>query len=311
MQDSYLIPEGVSFLEVPSGFPVTAHPIRAYRHTKDLLVGYIRACRALRSFQPDAVIGFGSYHSLPALLAAKTYGIPLFLHEQNIVPGKVNQLFSRFAHGVGIAFPPAQRYFSGHVKTIQLPKRDVQEPPKQSSHTPKISIIGGSQGARILNQIAPLSLISLKSDYPNLYVQHITGPKEDDEAVARLYQKERIAHCVKRVETDVLSLLLSSDLVISRAGATIMDELLWAKIPSIMIPYPGAYGHQLENANFFAYEVGGGEVIEQKDLSSATLSHKLKHALSPEVMQARQNALKRFHEKQTAKSFYQFVCERL
>lgn len=84
---------------------------------KQLYKGYVAALQKIRDFTPDLAIGFGSYHSLPAMLASIRSRIPLFLHEQNIVPGKVNKLFSRFAKGVGMSLQQ-----QGNISIAELKK---------------------------------------------------------------------------------------------------------------------------------------------------------------------------------------------
>ncbi|EPP34682.1 glycosyltransferase family 28 C-terminal domain protein [Chlamydia ibidis] len=299
--------------EIPSGLPVLSHPIRSISQIASLLSGYRKACREFVNYQPDITIGFGSYHSLPVLLAALRNKIPIFLHEQNLIPGKVNKLFSRFARGVGLSFRAASEHFPCRAEEVSLPRRKYAQVncfvKDFSQLSPKICVVGGSQGAKVLNTIVPPALATVSKQYGNLCVYHITGMKNPTEPIQLLYDRLGIPAYVKNFEGDMLSVLQSSDLVISRAGATILDEILWAQVPSVLVPYPGAYGHQEENAKFLAYTLGAGSMLLQKQLSKESLATNVLLALDSQTIQNRRQALQIYNKKKVAKSFYQFICE--
>ncbi|AAP05605.1 undecaprenyldiphospho-muramoylpentapeptide beta-N-acetylglucosaminyltransferase [Chlamydia caviae] len=303
----------VHYKEIPSGLPTVASPVTAIRRMSSLYNGYRKAKKELCIFDPDVVIGFGSYHSLPVLMAALKKKIPIFLHEQNLIPGRVNKLFSRFAKGVGVSFHPVTKNFRCPSQEVSLPKRAFSAcspiAERLASHSPTICVVGGSQGAKTLNDHVPLALVEVAKDYPNMYVHHIAGPKGDVISIQHIYSRGGVSFCVKHFEQDMLNVLLSSDLVISRAGATILDELLWAQSPAILIPYPGAYGHQEENAKFLVYTIGGGSMILEKQLSQEVLTKNILLALDPETIKNRRAALRDYYQNKSSKSFYQFICE--
>lgn len=302
--------QDIAYREIPSGRPTFSHPMRALHSMRALYKGYRRAKQELTSFSPDLVIGFGSYHSLPILIAAWGKKIPIFLHEQNLTLGKVNRLFSHVATGIGMAFSAAGP-FSCPSQEVTLPKRRHHPPSKEErleGKSPILCVVGGSQGAKTLNDCVPPALVSLAKEYPNMHVHHIAGPKGDVEAIQRVYSQSPLSFCVTHFEHDMLAVLLSSDLVISRAGATILDELLWARVPSILIPYPGAYGHQEENAKFLT-DIGGGGMLLETHLSIDVLRENIFLALDPRTMKNRKEALQNYAQNRSSKSFYQFVCE--
>ncbi|QXE26793.1 undecaprenyldiphospho-muramoylpentapeptide beta-N-acetylglucosaminyltransferase [Chlamydia buteonis] len=303
----------ILYKEIPSGLPTFARPITAIRRACSLYAGYKKAKKELLIFDPDVVVGFGSYHSLPVLMAALKKKIPIFLHEQNVVPGKVNKLFSRFAKGVGVSFSPVIKKFACPAQEISLPKRAFSSfnpiVERLTSHSPTICVVGGSLGAKTLNDNVPPALVDVAKDYPNMYVHHVAGPKGDIVSIQHVYSRGGVSFCVKPFEHDMLSVLLSSDLVISRAGATIIDELLWAQSPSILIPYPGAYRHQEENAKFLVYKIGGGSMILEKQLSKAVLTKNILLALDSKTIKNRREALRAYYQNKSSKSFYQFICE--
>lgn len=304
----------VYFKEIISGRPVSTNLLHVIKETRNLFLGYRMACIELKMFQPDVVIGFGSYHSLPVLIASVKGKFPLFLHEQNVVPGKVNQFFSRFAKGVGTNFSSALEKMHCVGEEVTLPRRNIDQVFDKSNgkKQPFICVVGGSQGAAIFNEMIPPVFADLMQDFPSLYVHHITGLKGDVDAVRRVYESANVACCVKHFEENMLGVLLASDLVITRAGATILDEILWSKVPAIFIPYPGAYGHQEENAKFIAYVVGGGSMILQKQLTHEFLKKNIVLALDEATMKNRREALMAFQtKKNTKKSLYRFICEHL
>ncbi|BAE80924.1 N-acetylglucosamine transferase [Chlamydia felis Fe/C-56] len=313
--DNYpnLCEQDIPYREIPSGSLSISRPIAAIRNTRSLYIGYKKAKKELIAFGPDVVIGFGSYHSLPVLMAALKKKIPIFLHEQNLVPGKVNKLFSRFAKGVGVSFSPVTKQFSCPAQEVFLPKRvwasSNSSKELSSSYSPIICVVGGSQGAKTLNDNVPPALVKVAKDYPNMYVHHIAGPKGEVASIQYVYSRGGVSFCVKHFEHDMLNILLSSDLVISRAGATILDELLWAQTPSILIPYPGAYGHQEENAKFLVYTIGGGSMILEKQLSNEVLTKNILLALDSKTIKNRREALRAYYQNKSSKSFYQFICE--
>lgn len=303
----------INYKEIPSGLPTLVRPIHSLRSLRSLYRGYKKAKEELKRFSPNLVIGFGSYHSLPILLAALRKRIPIVLHEQNLLPGRINRVFAPVAKGIGVTFSPVIKQFSGFAQEVTLPKRAVSSkyPLADSlpNYSPIICVVGGSQGARRLNFQVPDALVSVAKSYPHMYVHHIVGPQGDIGSIQNVYTQGRVACCVKSFEDNMLDVLLSADLVIGRAGATILDEILWAKVPAILIPYPGAYRHQEENAKFFTYQVGGGSMILEKYLSQELLEEHIFLALDSKMMKNRREALQQYYQRKSPKSFYQFICE--
>ncbi len=305
--------QNISYREIPSGLPTVINPVKIMTRTLSLCSGYLKARKELKIFNPDLVIGFGSYHSLPVLMAGLSRKIPLFLHEQNLVPGKVNKLFARYARGVGVNFSPVAKYFRCPAEEVSLPKRSFSlgSPMMKrcTNHTPTICVVGGSQGSHVLNTFVPKALVKLVNKYPNMYVHHIVGPKSDIVKVQHVYNRGEVLCCVKQFEEQLLDVLLAADLVISRAGATILDEILWAKVPGILIPYPGAYGHQEANAKFFVEILGGGAMILEKELTDKLLVEKVMFALDSHNKEKQRSSLAVYDQQRAKKTFHAFICE--
>ncbi|ANH78703.1 undecaprenyldiphospho-muramoylpentapeptide beta-N-acetylglucosaminyltransferase [Candidatus Chlamydia sanziniae] len=312
-QHPSLYQQEINYKEIPSDSPLVINPLKLMRRTLSIYSGYRKAHRELKLFEPDFVIGFGSYHSLPVLLAALKQRIPLFLHEQNLIPGKVNKLFAPFARGVGVNFAPVTEYFYCPSQEVFLPKRgfSLTNPMRGhcQKHCPKICVVGGSQGAHTLNTIVPKALVQLIPQYPHMYVHHIVGPKSNVNAVQDMYNHGGVVCCVKNFENQMLDVLLTVDLVISRAGATILDEILWAKVPAILIPYPGAYGHQEINAKFFVDTIGGGTMILEKKLTEKLLVENIIFNLNSRTKEKQRKSLNNYYAQRSSKSFYEFISE--
>ncbi len=244
----------------------------------------------LRKFRPDVVIGFGGYASIPVLAAARCRGIPVLLHEQNIIPGKANRLFSRCAKGVAVSFSQALPLWSFHPRVkitgnpgpLRWQKRRSQcqesknvflEQLKFETTRKTLLVTGGSQGARSINQIVSATLLQWFQVAPEqakkIQVIHLTGDA-DFEQVKQAYEKLSVRSYVTPFYQEMYQLYKVSDLAITRAGATTLSELAHFGVPAILIPYPYAGAHQSENARVFEKE-GAAVVLEQSKATPETM----------------------------------------
>lgn len=279
--------ERYPYVDVPSG--------ASLRQLFPLLRGVAQSIKALKSFQADVAIGFGSYHSLPPLLAGKALGIPIALHEANSFPGKVVRLLSRFAEVTGVQFPAAASHMKGNVIQIPLPLRkgyDKKHVDRFVSAAyfgidpalPTLLVFGGSQGAQAINAAFDETLLQkLKAELGSFQVLHFSGSDEEIARLKTLYKKSGICAVVKSHETSMNYAWGCSDLVIARAGASTIAEQLAFEIPAVYIPFPGAAdNHQFLNALFVVNEVKGATLLPQDQLNSALLAQKILVILSEE-----------------------------
>ena len=238
----------------------------------------------LRRFHPDLVIGFGGYASVPVLVAARCRGIPVLLHEQNIIPGKANHLLSRWAKGVAVSFPQALPLWNFHprVKITGNPGplrfRNVgygvwNFPPPLEEDRFTILVMGGSQGAHPINQIVSAALLHWLQVAPEqakkIQIIHLTGDA-DFEQVRQTYEKLPMPSYVTPFHEEMHQLYEVSDLAITRAGATSLSELAYFALPAILIPYPHAGAHQLENARIFE-QAGAAILLQEKSMAVGIL----------------------------------------
>ena len=244
-----------------------------------ILRSIIRCRREMAKAKPDALLAMGSYSSLPPVLAAKSKGIRIFLHEANTVPGKAVEFLSRFADVVATSFDETARYMPS-VKTVRtgLPVRACMAEGKRFSFIPPeafvVFVTGGSQGAHAVNDMLKEALSMLKRELDRrgegakraLYVIHQTGAA-DEAAVIDAYSKVSLPARVHAFEDEMANAMASADVVVARAGASTCFELALCGKPALLIPLPTSMrDHQHHNADAFARRGAADEGI-QADLS--------------------------------------------
>ena len=236
-------------------------------------------CRALiRTAAPDGIVGFGGFTSAPVALAGRLAGLPVMLHESNRVPGLAIRLFGRFATRVylppGVRLPSvrvaATRYVAPPVRreivrTAQAAARaELGLDPAQRV----LVLLGGSQGASALNQWARDQVSSLASEGIQLYCVTGLGKGAPETVALRTKTGEPTRAIFVPFSDRIAQLLSAADLVVSRAGAGSIAELIRCETPAILIPFPqAADDHQRANAAFFERQ-GGGIVVDQSGLGN-------------------------------------------
>jgi UDP-N-acetylglucosamine--N-acetylmuramyl-(pentapeptide) pyrophosphoryl-undecaprenol N-acetylglucosamine transferase len=239
-----------------------------------LVKACLQAARILRQRKPNVVLGMGGFVAGPGGLMAKVLGIPLVIHEQNRVPGTTNRLLSKLAKQVLEAFPDSfAKKAQAHCTGNPLRKQFLNLPAHKArvnGESLKILIVGGSQGAQILNQVVPEALAQLT----DIQVKHQTGAAMQEE-VANRYQALNInAEALAFIE-NMVSAYQWADLVICRAGAMTVSEVSAVGVPAIFIPLPSAIDdHQTANANYLA-DAGAAQVLPQKELTAENLARQI------------------------------------
>lgn len=240
-----------------------------------LLKGAFRAARLLpesraliRRYEPRAVFSIGGYAAGPVSLAARTLQIPVALMEPNSVAGLANVLIAPFVQRAYTAFEMVERRFSpGIVLRSGVPLRPGFDPsPYAPSDPVRILVLGGSQGAKSLNETLPEALAGVRT---NLSVVHQCGAAHLD-GVKKRYGELGVAFAQVVPFIDDMALALSkSDLVIGRAGAGALSEITAVGRPSVLIPYPHASGdHQRLNAE--SLESAGAAICVPSEQATVT-----------------------------------------
>ncbi len=230
------------------------------------------AARVLRKHRPRAVISFGGFAAGPGGIAAALAGIPLLVHEQNRAPGMTNRVLVKFACSVLTGFPDA---FPGKEIVVGNPVRSVISDiatPRQRfenrSGALRLLVLGGSQGARALNESLPQALRQLQD--VAIEVRHQCGEKMREEAEIA-YAAAGIDASVEPFIADMAAAYAWADVVVCRAGALTLAEICAAGIASVLIPLPTAVDdHQTKNG-LFLVERGAAVLLKQ----DATLAERL------------------------------------
>jgi UDP-N-acetylglucosamine--N-acetylmuramyl-(pentapeptide) pyrophosphoryl-undecaprenol N-acetylglucosamine transferase len=233
------------------------------------------AWRFLRADRPDVLLAMGSYASVGPVLAARLLRIPVVLHEANAIPGKAIKFLARYAAAIGVGFPAAATALRGcRVTVTGFPLRPelAAGPPAARPPGPfTLLVMGGSQGARALNETVPLALGALRQRVTTpLRAIHLAG-RDETEAVARRYSSLRVEAEVHAFLPEIWRAYAAADFAVARAGAATCAELAVAGVPALLIPYPhAADDHQTANAMLLLH-AGGVDVRQQVDLSCAWL----------------------------------------
>jgi len=235
-----------------------------------------QAVQVIKKVKPDVVLGMGGFVTGPGGVAAKAQRVPLVIHEQNAIPGLTNKLLARIADRVLEAFPNTFGHAdeaTGNPVREDLVFESPQHRKTEQSET-NLLVVGGSLGAVAINKLMPETLSLMKAKGLTTQVVHQTGKKNLEET-QRLYQDQGIeAEVVPYIE-NMANAYQQADLVICRAGALTVSELMSVGVGSILVPFPFAVDdHQTANAGYLE-KVGAGIICQQRDTSAETLSQLL------------------------------------
>jgi UDP-N-acetylglucosamine--N-acetylmuramyl-(pentapeptide) pyrophosphoryl-undecaprenol N-acetylglucosamine transferase len=235
---------------------------------------FIKSLLILLRLKPDLVIGVGGYSSGPVVLLGSLLGRPTLILEQNLYPGFTNRLLTRWAKKAVVAFENSLAFFKGKGIFLGNPVREefYRLRPKPRTKELTLLVFGGSQGARVLNEAMTAALPFLRAEKENLRIFHQTG-ESDFERVRSGYVREGFEGAVvSPYFFDMAPCFESSDLVVCRAGATTIAELIAAQKAAVLVPFArAADDHQSKNARELE-RVGGARVILEKDLTPRLLA---------------------------------------
>lgn len=244
--------------------------------------GIFQSLKIVRKHRPDLIIGFGSFHTFPLLVAALLCNIPVVLHEANQKAGRVNRLLSRFAAFTGIFFPDTK--LSGTCKVTDIPSKLFATAGligREQAHTyygldPEVQtvlVFGGSLGAKKLNTVASHALCSMAQ---KRQVIHFTGCPNASEEIRQMYHKAGVSAVVKEFECQMQYAWKAADVVIARSGASTVSEQIFFEVPALFVPYPHATDdHQRKNATFVQDTIRGAKVLLEQHLDEPLLKQEL------------------------------------
>ena len=250
-----------------------------------LLRAFWQSLQVVRRVQPDVVLGLGGYITFPGGMMASLWGKPVVLHEQNSVAGLANKVLAQVADRVFTAFP-------GVFKTGQWVGNPLRQGFTQQASPAerfagrtgplRVLVVGGSLGAKALNDIVPQAL-ALMPEASRPQVIHQSGAKQI-EALRANYAAAGVQAELTPFIDDTATAFAQADLVICRAGASTVTELAAVGVAALFVPFPFAVDdHQTTNAQFLVAH-GGGWLVPQAELTAQNLAERLT-ALSRDTLQ--------------------------
>jgi UDP-N-acetylglucosamine--N-acetylmuramyl-(pentapeptide) pyrophosphoryl-undecaprenol N-acetylglucosamine transferase len=250
-----------------------------------LAKSFWQSVQVMRRVKPDVVVGLGGYISFPAGMASVMLGKPLVLHEQNSVAGMANRVLAAFARRVFTAFPGALK----KAAWVGNPLRPafVQQPAPQErlaarSGPLRLLVVGGSLGAKALNDIVPKALALIPRD-ARPHVVHQSGAKQIDELRANYTAAGVLAELTPFID-DTAQAYADADLTVCRAGASTVTEIAAVGAAAVFVPFPAAVDdHQTTNAKFLV-DAGGGWLVQQRDLTPERLAQLIRQVDRPELI---------------------------
>ncbi len=256
----------------------------------------IQARKVIKNVQPNVVMGMGGFASGPGGVAAWLSRLPLVIHEQNAVAGYTNRLLSKIATVVASAFEGAFKK-TEKVKIVGNPVREMicsldkpQNRLNERAGALRILVVGGSRGAQILNETVPKALAYIDK---TMHIRHQTG-RGNELHVEKLYiQAQSCGHQVTVSDfiEDMSQAFSWADLVICRAGALTVSELMTVGLGALFVPYPHAVDdHQTFNALIMKNK-GAAEIIQQSDLTAEGMADWLKQLNHKKITNMAMNAL--------------------
>jgi UDP-N-acetylglucosamine--N-acetylmuramyl-(pentapeptide) pyrophosphoryl-undecaprenol N-acetylglucosamine transferase len=274
---------------------LTAHVLPAGRFGRNplgwptaigaVLEGRRMALRLFEAFAPSAIVGFGGYPALPALLAASAARLPSIIHEQNAVLGRVNRLMAGRVDAIATSFATVDRLSPKHagkvhltgnpVRAEVLALREQDYPAFTENGLLRVLVTGGSQGARVLAEVVPDGLAMLPPALRQRLQVTQQCRREDLEAVRARYAAHDIPAELGTYFEDMPARLADAHLFIGRAGASTIAELTAIGRPAILVPLPGATDdHQAANTREIV-RAGGARMIRQEAFQPKELAKQI------------------------------------
>ncbi len=284
-----LFENGLIYEEVNSGKMRTYSSVQNFFDIFKIIAGVISAVFKLFSIYPDVVFGKGGYASLPTIFAARLLSIPVFIHESDSAPGRVNEWAGKFAKRVALSFEEAAGFFPKEVTAFtgnpvrmeienKVDKKTALEHFKLESEIPVILILGGSQGAELINNTILDALPKLLKNYQ---VIHQTGLNNFKSVMAQsevvLADNKNKSRYMPIAFLNAFTMKMAAGaatIVVSRAGSTLFEIASWG-VPSILVPFTESNAdHSKKNAFNYARS-GACVVVEEMNMTANILNSEI------------------------------------
>ena len=275
-----------------------------------LLRAFWQALAVVRRVRPDVVLGMGGYVTFPGGMMAVLAGKPLVLHEQNSVAGLANKVLAGVADRIFTAFPSVLKkgqWVGNPLREAFLAQPEPAVRFAGRSGPLRLLVVGGSLGAKALNEIVPQALALIPAaERPQ--VTHQSGAAQID-ALRAHYAAAGVQATLTPFIDDTASAFAQADVVVCRAGASTVTELAAVGAAAVFVPFPAAVDdHQTTNAQFLV-QAGGGWLVQQRDLTPGGLAQMLQNMERFALVQRAQNAKKM--QKTEATAAVVAACEEL
>ncbi|MFZ2150301.1 MAG: UDP-N-acetylglucosamine--N-acetylmuramyl-(pentapeptide) pyrophosphoryl-undecaprenol N-acetylglucosamine transferase [Minisyncoccia bacterium] len=292
--DKALLKENeLEYEEVGSGKMRMYFSFKNFSDVFKILFGSINASFKLFSIYPDVVFGKGGYASFPTIFAARILRIPVVIHESDCAPGRVNKWAGRFAKRVAVSFPEAAEYFAKEKTAWTgqpirseiekgVPRAEALSYYKLESDVPTVVILGGSQGAELINNAILDALPRLVQNYQ---VIHQTGVKnfktvsgQAEVVLADNKNKSRYQPIDFLNSLQLKMAAGAASIIVSRAGSTLFEIASWG-VPSILVPFTKSNANHSKKNAFSYARAGGCSVIEEPNMTANILSSEIERIL--------------------------------
>ncbi len=292
-------------------------------------LGMVQAISIVRNFRPDVAFTSGGYVAVPAGLAARLNGVPLVMHQQDVPPNLSNKLIAPLATRISVAFADSLHYFPARktlllgnpVRQAILDVRQVSLRQARSSlglapDVPLLLVTGGSQGARHLNQMVCQALPELLKHCQVLQVSGsnlFNETRELSESILNGLDSEtrRRYRLEPYIDVEMPLALRGADLVLCRAGASVLSELAVLSKPSILVPLPPAIGSSPQEANAAMFgQKQAAEVILNDNLRSELIVERVVSILSsPACLQTMSEEVSRFAKPEATQAIVEIIVQ--
>ena len=301
-----LNPKDVIILKVPTKL------ITRFEQLINFPIIYIQILMILINTKSTHILGFGGYITLPILLCAKTINRKISIHEANAVMGKANRILSKYVVNIFTTFNETKKLnikFIQKIHNVGMPLREeFKDCSNKKNKEYVISIIGGSQGSSSLSKEVVLAMIKFKEKIDCELLVYHQCRVEDVTAIKDKYNEFKISSEVSNYFIDMPQKMFDSNIIISRAGSSTINEIIYTNKPSILIPFPFAIDdHQFYNASFLEKNLCAS-IIKDSDLSSdLILNDLLGFYQNSDKINFISQKLKSLNHKNTANKILNFI----
>ncbi len=285
---------GIPFRGISAAGLRGKNPLALLEGVLKLSQGYWQSRRLLAEYQPDVLFTTGGYVCVPVSIAAHRAGIPILIYLPDIEPGQAIKFLGRYATKVAVTAPPTQTFFpTGLTVVTGYPVREAlyQTDPQVARarlnlepNLPVILVFGGSQGARSLNKVIA-NPVALRRLLAGAQLVHISGHLDAEwtQAAYRALPPACQAryHLYPYLHSEMSDAFAAADLIICRAGASILGEIPAVGTPAILVPYPHSGAHQWANARYLA-DQGAAIIIADSELETKLVESALELLNDPE-----------------------------